>query len=220
MAIQYTQTSYSSDKGILAFPDHYVAYPQVFASNSPLAVLVDGRLIIPAGTIYPANNATAIGIVMHNYDVTSGDVNGAIILHGFIKTSALPAVPSATALAALTGIHFIPAFPVVVTFDVLTEAAFTVADPKDTEAQALVEAEGSTFRPDASDPTKWTIVGESGTKISVTKIDVSPGGKYVTVTLTATAAAVAGVITMLPDAEVMSLGTTAAAAVQVAEVTA
>lgn len=98
-------------KQILAIPDHYVAlgYTHRRAVEGSLgqAVLENGRYIVKAGTIYPANDATAVGVVMNDYDVTDGDEHMAVIHHGFIKVAALPEEPSEAAVAALPLIKFV-----------------------------------------------------------------------------------------------------------------
>lgn len=108
MAIEYNTKSYMSSKGILAFPDHYVAISQKIEKQNSLATDVEGRKILKAGTIYPANDNTAIGVVMNEYDITDGDANVAIIIHGFVRTDKLPAEASAEARKALTQISFLP----------------------------------------------------------------------------------------------------------------
>ena len=98
-------------KQILAIPDHYVAFgythEKATASAPGLAVLEDGRYIVKAGTIYPANDATAIGVVLNDYDVTFGDQQMAVVIHGFVKVAALPVAPAANAAAAMKQISFI-----------------------------------------------------------------------------------------------------------------
>lgn len=108
MSIEYNKQSFGSSKGILAFPDHYVAYGQIFAKAHALSVDVDGKKIIKAGTIFPANDATAKGIVLSDLDVTNGDQNGAVLIHGFVKTAALPVAPDPLAKTALKLISFMP----------------------------------------------------------------------------------------------------------------
>lgn len=105
MAQKMKLTEYGAPTNqILAIPDHYVAFGQDHAkatSGTPgLAVLVDGRYIIKAGTIWPANDNTAKGIVLNDYDATDGDVHMAVVYHGFIKTAALPVAPSADVAAS------------------------------------------------------------------------------------------------------------------------
>ena len=108
MAVEYNKQDYTTAKQILVFPDHYVAVAQTFLSNDSAAVTEDGRKIIKAGTIYPSNDANAIGVVFNDMDVTNGDRTGAVIIHGFIKTAALPVAPDAAAKEALKQISFLP----------------------------------------------------------------------------------------------------------------
>lgn len=108
MAVEYKTQSYDTGKQILVFPDHYVSVAHTFLKGDAAAATVDGRKVIKAGTIYPANDATAKGVVWADYDVTDGDVTGALIIHGFVKTAALPAAPSANAKTALPQVAFMP----------------------------------------------------------------------------------------------------------------
>jgi hypothetical protein len=114
MAMKMKVTNYNEPtKQILAIPDHYVAlgfkHAKADANTPGLATLVDGRYVVKAGTIYPANDATAIGVVLNDYDVTDGDAMMAVVIHGFIKVAALPAVVSQEAKNAMKDIKFIGA---------------------------------------------------------------------------------------------------------------
>ena len=111
MTGKVVKKEYGNKTEILMHPDHYVAFAHTFLQDDAKAVVVDGRKIVKAGTIYPANDATAKGVVFYDVDVTDGDATGALIVHGFIKESALPAAPEATAKAALKLVHFYPALP-------------------------------------------------------------------------------------------------------------
>ena len=108
MTVKLVKESYGNTKEILMFPDHYVAHAHTFLKDDAAAVEVDGKKIIKAGTLYPANDATVQGVVMSDVDVTNGDQNGAIIVHGFIKQSAIPAAPTDEAKAALPMVKFYP----------------------------------------------------------------------------------------------------------------
>lgn len=68
--------------------DHYVAIP---FDCSAVAANADG--IIPAGTIVPANDASAIGVLLSDV-VKADNPNGTAVVHGFIKKSKLPAAPA------------------------------------------------------------------------------------------------------------------------------
>lgn len=65
-----------------------------------------GRKIVSAGTIYPANDATAEGIVYTDVDVTDGPQPGSLIVEAYILEERLPVAPSVEAKAALTEIKF------------------------------------------------------------------------------------------------------------------
>ena len=108
MAVAYKSQDYTTGKQILVFPDHYVCVAHTFAKDDAAATTVDGRKIIKAGTIYPANTSAAKGVVFSDIDVTDGDMNGALLIHGFVKTAAIPAAPTADAKAALKLVEFMP----------------------------------------------------------------------------------------------------------------
>lgn len=101
MSMKMKQIEYGAPtKQILAIPDHYVAlgfkHPRAIQGSTGLATLVEGRYIVKAGTFYPANNDTAIGVILNDYDVTDGDQMMAVVMHGFIKQEALPEAPAAS----------------------------------------------------------------------------------------------------------------------------
>jgi hypothetical protein len=49
----------------------------------------NGSKYVPMGTIYPANDATAEGIVYEDVDVTTGDMPGSVVLDGCVYTERL-----------------------------------------------------------------------------------------------------------------------------------
>lgn len=71
--------------------DHYVAIPFDCSALSSLAT--DG--VIKAGTIVPANDETAEGVLLDSV-VIADDPNGAIVIHGFIAKGKIPAQPADT----------------------------------------------------------------------------------------------------------------------------
>lgn len=71
-----------------------------------VAANANGRKIVPAGTILPANDATAKGILMHDTDVTEGPQAGSLIVEAYVISERLPIAPVALAITALTEIKF------------------------------------------------------------------------------------------------------------------
>lgn len=97
-------TEYSNRKEILKY-DHYVSEAIVLTQAN--STTVDGKKIVKAGTILPANNATAKGVVLYDVDVTNGDEVGSLVIHGFIDKSKLAVQPDSAAITALPMIKFI-----------------------------------------------------------------------------------------------------------------
>lgn len=95
MSIKMKTVDYASTKNILAVPDHYVGIAKKLEKDSALAVTEEGRKIVKAGTIYPANDATAVGVILNDYDVTDGDQMASVVIHGFVLKAKLPAAPNA-----------------------------------------------------------------------------------------------------------------------------
>jgi len=50
----------------------------------------DGRKIVKSGTVFPANDQRAIGLVFNDVDVTNGDAPGAVLVEGWIIEERLP----------------------------------------------------------------------------------------------------------------------------------
>ena len=81
--MKFTTKSVATHKNILA-NDHYVAIPYDCTELSALAT--DG--VIPEGTIIPTNDATAKGVLLTPV-VLAENPTGTIVIHGFIKESAV-----------------------------------------------------------------------------------------------------------------------------------
>jgi len=72
-------------------------------SDAGVAADAKGRKIVPAGTVYPANDATAIGILLNDIEVTPGPQPGAVLVDAWILEARLPVAPAAAAKTALAG---------------------------------------------------------------------------------------------------------------------
>lgn len=75
-------------------------------SDSGVAADANGKKIVRAGTILPANDATAKGILYNDVDVTQGPQPGSLIVEAYILEERLPVAPDALAKTALTEIKF------------------------------------------------------------------------------------------------------------------
>ena len=98
--MQFNKTTVNSSVNILA-NDHFVAVPY---DCSELTANANG--VIPAGTIIPANDATAKGILLRDVKKDENP-NGALVIHGFIEKSKLPVAPESDVYSALKGITFL-----------------------------------------------------------------------------------------------------------------
>lgn len=94
MANKMKVTNYLSNKEILKFKDHFVSVPVKIATGDAAVTTVDGKKVIKAGTIYPKNDAAAKGVILSTVDVTDGDQLVAMVIHGFIDKTKLPAQPN------------------------------------------------------------------------------------------------------------------------------
>lgn len=65
-----------------------------------------GGKYVPMGTIYPANDGTAEGIVYEDVDVTSGDMPGSVVTEGKVYEDRLPEELTEAAKTALEGKGF------------------------------------------------------------------------------------------------------------------
>lgn len=208
--VEFKHTDYTTAKGVLVFPDHYVSVAHTFKKDDAAAVTQDGRKIVKAGTLYPSNDVSAIGIVWADYDVTDGDRTGALIIHGFVKTKALPVIPSSAAKGALKMIQFLPLEAVTLT---MTAQGINIAtgEAAGTLHQVRVDIVGVHFRDAAATLSNWTITGEDTAKVKVESIELGPDGTYALFNLKNSAAAAAGSVTVAPKAAATSTGDVATA---------
>lgn len=113
------------EKGYGFAPGFFIAHDgtehketaMVAANHAQAVTRDDGRKVVPAGAVIPANDATAKGILYEDIDVTNGDKPGSIVTEGTIYGDRLPAplsedtteggatVPGAA--TALTGIRVV-----------------------------------------------------------------------------------------------------------------
>lgn len=69
--------------------------------------LANDENIVPMGTIYPANDETAEGIVYEDIDVSTGEMPGSVVLSGRVYTNRLPVELDSDAETALKAKGFV-----------------------------------------------------------------------------------------------------------------
>ena len=84
----------------------FQAFTEQVASTHAQTVTTDGIKVVPAGAVWPANDATAKGILLNAVDVTHGPQPASVIVEGYIIAERLPAQPIAAAKTAMTGIKY------------------------------------------------------------------------------------------------------------------
>lgn len=106
--MKFTQVDATASKEIL-FNDHYVGKPYMVPADGVEAD-TEGKKIVKAGTIFPGNDETAVGVLLHDVDVTYGDAPGTLVIHGFLDNAKIIAngiTVSDDAIAALKQIMFV-----------------------------------------------------------------------------------------------------------------
>ncbi len=98
--MMFTEKAVTQGVMVLA-NDHFVSIPY---DCSELTANANG--VIPAGTIIPANDATAVGVLLNDVHKDENP-NGSLIIHGFIDKGKLPVEPADAAIKALSQITFI-----------------------------------------------------------------------------------------------------------------
>ena len=68
-----------------------------------------GNKIVSAGTVYPSNDASAVGIVFNDIDVTHGDHEGSVMLAGRVLKERLDVQSAAETPLKTSGIVFVDA---------------------------------------------------------------------------------------------------------------
>ena len=76
-------------------PGYFLAHEECVRKTKQIAqtgatTAENGGKYIKMGTIYPANDATAAGIVYEDVDVTTGNMPGSVVLKGVVYEERLP----------------------------------------------------------------------------------------------------------------------------------
>jgi len=99
------------NEGKIYQPGYFLAHDDCVRETRQIAqagatTTDSGAKYVKMGTVYPANDATAIGIVYEDVDVTVGDMPGSVVTKGVVYEDRLPVALDATAKTALEGKGF------------------------------------------------------------------------------------------------------------------
>lgn len=138
MSFNQNETNVGYKPGFFLAHEECTRETRQIAQNHAQVVTADGKKHVPMGAIYPANDATAVGIVYEDVDVTTGAMPGSVVTAGTVYLDRLPAAPASAAKTALEGlgIKFITAAPGITRpdFNRAALAAITVASAAGTAA--------------------------------------------------------------------------------------
>ena len=100
----YTRFQNGKQLNFLA-SEKFTAFPETINKDNYNVQTDDlGRKYVPAGTVYPTNDAKAVGITVNDVYVSEDGSNQmvAVMREGWVLTP----TPSADAIKAMTAIHF------------------------------------------------------------------------------------------------------------------
>lgn len=103
----------SKENGVGYAPGYFLASDELCErqtrqiKQSDATTAENGGKYVPMGTVYPANDATAEGIVYEDVDVTSGDMPGSVVTKGTVYEGRLPVAIQDAAKTALEGRGFV-----------------------------------------------------------------------------------------------------------------
>lgn len=85
---------------------HFISFTKQAETSMVETAGADGRKVLPAGSIFPANDSTAIGITINPVDVTDGPQPVGVIVEGYVIAERLPVEPSEEARTAMKEIKY------------------------------------------------------------------------------------------------------------------
>lgn len=104
----YTRFQNGKQLNFLA-SEKFTAFPETINKDNYNVQIDDlGRKYVPAGTVYPTNDAKAVGITVNDVYVSEDGSNQmvAVMREGWVLSQRLTPTPSADAIKAMTAIHF------------------------------------------------------------------------------------------------------------------
>lgn len=104
----YTRFQNGKQLNFLA-SEKFTAFPETINKDNYNVQTDDlGRKYVPAGTVYPTNDAKAVGITVNDVYVSEDGSNQmvAVMREGWVLSQRLTPTPSTDAIKAMTAIHF------------------------------------------------------------------------------------------------------------------
>ena len=104
----YTQFQNGKQLNFLA-SEKFTAFPETINKDNYNVQIDDlGRKYVPAGTVYPTNDAKAVGITVNDVYVSEDGSNQmvAVMRDGWVLSQRLNPAPTAEAIKAMAAIHF------------------------------------------------------------------------------------------------------------------
>ena len=100
------------EQGKVYAPGYFLAHEKCVRETREIpqtgATTADnGGKYVKMGTIFPSNDANAVGIVYEDVDVTTGNMPGSVVTKGVVYTNRLPVAPASAARTALEGKGFV-----------------------------------------------------------------------------------------------------------------
>lgn len=87
--------------------EKFIAFPEkIDDTNYNVQVDDEGRKYVPAGTVYPSNDAKAVGVTIDDAYVNENPALVGVIREGWLLANRLPVMPTPEAVKAMTTVHF------------------------------------------------------------------------------------------------------------------
>ncbi|MFS7238150.1 hypothetical protein [Carnobacterium divergens] len=99
----FTRNKKSFDQINFLQSQHFISFTHQVDGTHPQK---NEKGIIPAGSFYPKNDETAIGLTINDVDVSNGDQPIGVIVEGYVLEERLPEKPTDGAKTALKEIKF------------------------------------------------------------------------------------------------------------------
>ena len=106
--MSYTKTTTTTTRPNFLSSEVGLITKTVNVPDTGVTADADGLKIVKAGTVWPDNDDTAVGVIFEDVDVTNGAHAGSLIIAGRILANRLHTAPDALAIAPLEakGLYF------------------------------------------------------------------------------------------------------------------